>query len=1511
MSENVIRRDIIEVGFDANLKVLKEITGQLDDIKKAVNGTGESDGFDKVKKQANNANDSAKKLNTTLSKVGSTLGRVAKKAAGLTFKATAVGIGACATAIGTLAAKSVSAYGDFEQLQGGVETLFKGSASTVQKYANDAYKTSGLSANEYMETVTGFSASLIQSLGGDTKKAAEYGQIAITDMSDNANKMGTDMGSIQYAYQGFAKQNYTMLDNLKLGYGGTKTEMERLVKDAAKIDKSVKSNSLSYANVVKAIHAVQTKMGITGTTAKEANFTIQGSVNSMKAAWGNLLPALIKGGDEFDQCVNNLVESIVGVEDKSGKMVGGVLNNVMPALEKGLEGIGKLIEKVAPIIEDRLPDITDKLLPPLIKAATSLFKGLIKALPSIVRIIVNELPNIAKQLGQGISEAFGENSFVEKAFNSLASSLEWIKANFDKVKKGALGTAAAIGGAVLAFKGFKAFKSIQSLFGKGSGGKSGGGSGLLGGLSNLKVKDIGKLVLIIGALGALLWVATKAFKGGIDFTEMIQVIALVGILGLVGAGLANLAGIVGKIKVATVAKGLANIAIIVAGMGALLWLATKVFSDGINFREMIQVITLIGILGTVGSVLAVFAGVVGCIPFPVVIAGLGNIATVIGGFTAILWALNELQKIPGFKEFIKGGGEVLETLANILGKAIGSIIGGIGEGITNSLPKIGENLAKFGENVKPFFQSMSGVDMGGVGEFVKSLAGLLGIATGNSIVDGIKSLFGGDDEGAIAQLGTQLTNFAKNATGFFTAMKAYGEEDFKKIAGLFNALGSIKALPSSGGFVQYLTGDPYNGMLKMAGLLPMLAPSVASFFTILGGRTDFSAITSLFNALSSVKALPSAGGVFQYFTGDPYKGLFALINLLPMLAPSLNLFFTVLGGRTDFSAITSLFNALSSVKELPKAGGFAQFFTGDPYAGLKNLIGLLPSLAASVGIFFQFLGGITDFSTIPALFNALASVKELPKAGGFAQFFTGDVYAGLKEMITWLPLLGASTLSFFTSVAGIDDFSKIGKLFDALADVNKLPEDDGFWTNLGDAITGQETMSQMELMSKDLKTFGENTKEFFAQINSLNLSNLNGLWESLKKPEEITDNLSTIIGNKIDELVDKITELPVKMGEGLKSTGQSLSDALVSIWKNAVKASVSPVNKVISGANWIMEQFGSDKRVSSWKPYAKGTGGHRGGNALVNDGRGAELIQMPNGRTFIPQGRNVFMPNAPKGMKVLPAEQTARLLGRNKPTYRYAEGNIDIWSYLDNASGLVKRIIENVSYERMGTLAKNIGKGMISTISNPMSAWIEKAFSEVGSLASYVPGKGVSQWRTTVIRALKMEGQYSAANVARTLYQMQTESGGNPRAINLWDSNAKKGIPSKGLMQVIDPTFKAYARPGFNKDIYDPLSNILASVRYATSRYGSLQKAYRGVGYSKGVGEISLPRYSPESNSATITSSRTSNTEYNSYSPVFNLTINGSSDERKSERKVKRWVKESMDEVFESMSRKNPRLREV
>ena len=251
-------------------------------------------------------------------------------------KTVATGLAAGGAAVAGLVTKSVQAYADYEQLVGGVDTLFKNSSGKVQEYAANAFKTAGLSANEYMETVTSFSASLLQSLDGDTAAAAEKANLAITDMSDNANKMGTDMSLIQNAYQGFAKANYTMLDNLKLGYGGTQEEMKRLLEDATAIS-GIKYDISSYADVVDAIHVIQTEMGITGTTAKEAQATISGSIEMTKSAWQNLMVGLASGNADIPGLVSNVVSS--GAQ---------VLKNIIPVAKQVLQSIPAAISEISP-----------------------------------------------------------------------------------------------------------------------------------------------------------------------------------------------------------------------------------------------------------------------------------------------------------------------------------------------------------------------------------------------------------------------------------------------------------------------------------------------------------------------------------------------------------------------------------------------------------------------------------------------------------------------------------------------------------------------------------------------------------------------------------------------------------------------------------------------------------------------------------------------------------------------------------------------------------------------------------------------------------------------------------------------------------------------------------------------------------------------------------------------------------------------------------------------------------
>lgn len=357
-------------------------------------------------------------------KTSSKSSQFANKMAGV-FKAA---FATASIAVAGLATAAVKSYADYEQLTGGIETLFKGSADQMFKYADQAYKTAGMSANQYMETATSFSASLIQGLGGDTAKAAEYANMAITDMSDNANKMGTSMESIQFAYQGFAKQNYTMLDNLKLGYGGTKEEMQRLLKDAEKMPEAMgrKFNLNNYADVVQAINVVQQHMGIAGTTAKEASSTISGSFNSVKASWSNLLTALV--GESEASTLSDMMPQFV-------ESVKTFAKNIMPVAKTALEGIVSLVTQLAPIIIAELPGLLQAILPPLIAVTVELIVQLIAMLPSLLQtltqallqalpVLVEALVKFAPQFIQGIIGLIGVIAAVFSDPNMLNMILQ-------------------------------------------------------------------------------------------------------------------------------------------------------------------------------------------------------------------------------------------------------------------------------------------------------------------------------------------------------------------------------------------------------------------------------------------------------------------------------------------------------------------------------------------------------------------------------------------------------------------------------------------------------------------------------------------------------------------------------------------------------------------------------------------------------------------------------------------------------------------------------------------------------------------------------------------------------------------------------------------------------------------------------------------------------------------------------------------------------------------------------
>lgn len=1415
MADSVIRNDLIRLNLDLEgTDELKKLQKELNQLKRMLTGDMGGDAFEELQENAEESVRPLKKVRESVKQVTKEVTNLGKKAvtvaftglkklAGISFKALVAGIGASAVAVGGLVKQSVSAYADYEQFIGGVETLFGAGGRSLEEYAkstgqsvkkakskydlllkaqdmvfanaDNAFKTTGLSANEYMENVTSFSASLIASCNNDTKKAAKLADTAMVDMADNANKMGSDMESIQNAYQGFSKDNYTMLDNLKLGFGGTKKEMERLIKTASKLDKNVKAKDMSFGNIVKAIHAIQVNMDIAGTTSKEAEGTISGSLGMVKAAWKNLMPALIEGGDSFDRCVNNLVYSI-------DKFAG----NIKEPILKAISGVGKLIETLAPYIEKELPRLAEELLPPLIKAATSVVQGLIKALPNIIGALIKEIPNIVKSIGRTLIDTFGEQFPIVKKVEGLFDKIgNFFAENADKIKKYAQIIIPSIIGAVASFKllskGFNGIKKITSLFGRGSAGGK-GGKGLCGvfkgildtfkTLAKAKTKTILKgmanLAIVLGGITLLtaVFMAIAPFMAGLtDMKSFAKSLVAVTAIGFVAAALAELASIAGKIPVSTAVKGFANMAIVIIGMSALLLIINKMFKTDISVKKIVKISLMITAFGVVGGALAGFAGLVGMIPISLVLSGLAAIAAVIGGMTAIIAAFGALAQIDGFNEFMTEGGEALACVFTQIGKIGGSLAGGFGEGLTKSLPIIGDNLSKFAEAVKPLFSTLSGIDTGGVSDVLETLGTfLLKIGAKDAL-----SFFGGETD--LAEFGTQLNEFVDSSKGAFEKMASFPKEGIDNAKRLLQALAGIGNIPKTGGFIQHFFGNTdYEALVE--GLGKLTNTKVLLFFTMTSvlPKAGFENAKLLFQSLADIGNIPNTGGVAQFFAGK--DDICALADGLGKLSePEVVRFFTTAGKLkdADFEGTKKLFQSLADIGNIPNTGGVAQWFAGsDDIGGLAEK---MPEFGKSMALFYKSIEGITDFNKISQLFVALEDIGNIPNTGGVAQWFSGnDDIAGVGVA---LKQFGDNTKGFFEMVNALK-VQNISLLFDALknaqgmseSDFSQLPAKGTFLTGFMNNVKGFfQRAGKILVYVPAVKLVTEAVQNFFDKIGKTANSSLPNLQKTTALLTDIIakivdlpakmknsgvtaftiftqtiktafSNVQITVNQGIAKIVSSVSKLPQRMADAVKSSGTLLCSALANAWERAVGTSEKYINRLLNSTRQVMNTvgagIGNNNGFGLYK-YANGTSGHKGGNALVNDGRGAEIVQMPNGNAFIPNGRNVLIPNAPKGMQVLPAGLTAKIMGKNTPTYRYADG-------------------------------------------------VGSAVSSFNSNNSYVPS--------------------------------------------------------------------------------------------------------------------SMP------------SSSNSMTEYNTYSPQFNLTVNGTND-RDTERKIKRWIDEALNEAFSSMERKNPRLREV
>lgn len=419
------------------------VVRDLDDVGNAAQNAGQK------------GEEAGKKGESTLGKIGSAAGKAALEIGKISLAA----VGAASAAVGAVSKAAIDSYANYEQLVGGVETLFGDSADVVKGYAEEAFSTVGMSCNAYMETVTGFAASLVSSLDDDTAKAAEKANTAVSDMADNANKMGTDLQSIQNAYQGFAKQNYTMLDNLKLGYGGTKEEMERLLEEAEKIQKTkfgvdVDYDVSSFSDIVDAIHVVQTEMGISGltakqaaeavasgamteeeafdamgTTAKEASTTIQGSIATMQGAWQNLMTGIADPAQDFDKLLSDVIDSVVTVSNN-------LMPRIMAVLPQMATGITELTENLLPLI----PDTLEQMLPSVIEGANSLIAALLDTLSSIadtaIPIVTENADEIINTLLSGLISAIP--SLASSAADLCTALITAILDNADIITQGAV-----------------------------------------------------------------------------------------------------------------------------------------------------------------------------------------------------------------------------------------------------------------------------------------------------------------------------------------------------------------------------------------------------------------------------------------------------------------------------------------------------------------------------------------------------------------------------------------------------------------------------------------------------------------------------------------------------------------------------------------------------------------------------------------------------------------------------------------------------------------------------------------------------------------------------------------------------------------------------------------------------------------------------------------------------------------------------------------------------------------
>ena len=630
----------------AGNEVLVKFDGDNSGLKKSAKGA--EDAIDGVKGASDEADQSIKKTGDSGTTAGEKIGK-GFKIAGVAAAAAA----AAATAVVVkLVSESIKAYADFEQLSGGVDKLFGAASETVMANAKNAYKTAGLSANQYMDTVTSFSASLISGLGGDTQKAAELANMAIGDMSDNANTYGTDMQAVQNAYQGFAKGQFAMLDNLKLGYGGSASEMARLINDSGVMGDTMVTaatvTDVSMDKMIEAIHGVQTEMKITGTTANEAASTISGSLASTKAAWTNVLASFGSGDDnQIEEALNGFVES-----------AGNFVTNISKILPNIISGIVTLLDKLIP----EIPGLFELLLPPLIDGVISVLDGLVKAIPGLIKVLVKIIPDLVDgfvKVFVSIVDALPEIlDGLLTLFNALAVALldpKMIKTVIQSLVKAVLGMVDAI---------VKFMEDPKAL------------TAILQGAITLFleiVKALPKIIIaLVGAIPSLVSSIVSFLTDPKNMMLILQAMLILG-LGIIGAIVILIPQIVGEL-----AKLLPKIGEVFGKIPALI---SNVWDKVVEWVKGVPA-KIVGAFGGIGaSIKGVFDGAV---------------EGVKSGFkTGLNWIIDKINGL------IRGANKVTGILSKVTGKdfsideikhlAQGGHVRGRGTGTSDSIPAMVSN----------------------------------------------------------------------------------------------------------------------------------------------------------------------------------------------------------------------------------------------------------------------------------------------------------------------------------------------------------------------------------------------------------------------------------------------------------------------------------------------------------------------------------------------------------------------------------------------------------------------------------------------------------------------------------------------------------------------------------------------------------------------------------------------------------------------------------------------------